>query len=198
MRARMALTANGVQCEVREIVLKNKPVEMLEASPKGTVPVLVLETGEVIDESLEVMKYACAVAQKMPLGWHASQLSHPLIDRNDHFFKFHLDRYKYAPRYEVDPLAHFTQAAEFLKEVEASLKPSGNGFALVYDVPSLLDIAIFPFIRQFYFVDPARFESLNLTRTHDWLTGWLDDELFSSIMVKLNPWQLGDKPIMLI
>ncbi|HCS18249.1 MAG TPA: glutathione S-transferase, partial [Erythrobacter sp.] len=144
MRARMALSSSGLEYEHREVVLRDKPPEMLEVSPKGTVPVLVTQTGTVIEESLDIMRHA--LAMKDPEGW-LERDDPELVAANDGPFKHHLDRYKYATRYaDVDPEEHRSAALDILRQVEARLAKDAY---LCGARRGLADIAIFPFIRQF-------------------------------------------------
>jgi len=196
MRARMALHYAGVQCEVREVDLRHKPSTMLDISPKGTVPALQLPDGRVIDESLDIIRWA--LDQSDPAGWSrpdhkAMQL---LIDQNDGHFKCHLDRYKYADRYgDRDGKTHFRQACDFLAGLEQRLAQTVFLFG---DTASLADVALFPFVRQFAAVDRAAFVALPMPHLQQWLSGWLNDAWFTSIMVKQQPWQAGDPPVFLI
>jgi len=201
MRARMALIVAGIQCELREVLLSDKPQAMLEVSPKATVPVLLFPDGTVIDESLEIMLWS--LSQLDSRAWlhpDAGNLDMmlALITRNDEKFKGHLDRYKYPNRYEdeqPDPLQHRASACAFLAELENLLQ--ANDF-LYGTAPSLADIAIFPFVRQFAAVEPDWFKSLDSPRLHAWLTGWLNATLFASAMHTYALWQDGNEPVYLI
>ncbi len=191
MRARMAVAVAGIDVELREVVLRDKPPAMLEASPKGTVPVLVLPDGQVLDESLDVMHWA--LAQNDPGGWlqpNDAGETKALIADNDGPFKHHLDRFKYATRYEgVDPIEHRTAAEPFLLALDDRLRNNAN---LMGASCSLADIAIFPFVRQFSnaagtFMRKARFSAL---------MRWLDDhatsDLFQCVMKKYPQWHAGE------
>ena len=201
MRARLALHVAGVQCELREVVLKNKPAEMLALSPKATVPVLSLPDGRVIDESLDMMCWALCesdVAQQWlsPSDASVNEVL-ALIRINDELFKFHLDRYKYPDRFELascDASEHFQQACEFLCQLEKKLKQSPFLFG---SHATLADAALFPFIRQFAAVDRAVFKALPFTCLQQWLSGWLADESFQTIMLKRTPWKPGDAAVYL-
>lgn len=187
IRARLAIAYCGVECELREVVLKNKPVSMLEASPKGTVPVLIDGT-KVIDESLEVMAWALEHAD--PDGWLEHSLEHPLITANDLQFKPKLDRYKYFDRYpEYAQSWYFDQALVFLQRLESAMIADSRGrYFLQSSKITTLDIAIFPFIRQFAFVDKVKFDSQNLPKLQSWLDYFLNYELFIKVMEKLPAW----------
>ena len=185
MRGRMALDAAQIEVEHREILLKDKPAEMLEASPKGTVPVVVLADGQVIEESLDVMHWA--LAQNDPENWLPNDAGlrsdiQALIARNDGDFKHHLDRYKYANRYEgAVSEDHRAAAAQIVDQLEERLTTSSQLFG---DAPTLADIAIFPFIRQFANTDRDWFDAQSWPNLQAWLAGHLASERFARIMAK--------------
>lgn len=192
MRARLALYASGQTVELREIVLRDKPAHMLEISPKGTVPVLLLPDGEVIDESIDIMHWA--LNQNDPEHW-LNKESQDLITQNDAVFKLALDRYKYPNRFEdEDCTTAFDNAAIILQDLNARIDK--NKGALCAPQNTLADYAIFPFIRQCANVDKDRFNALKLPHLQNWLTAHLESELFAAIMPKFNPWQDGDAPIL--
>ena len=184
IRARMALAYSDIVVEHREVQLKNKPAHMLSVSPKGTVPVLIL-ADRVIDESLEIMLWALGQQDKQ--GWlsnndHGQQAMYDLIEKNDGAFKFHLDRYKYPNRYEnVDPETHRQQANEFIQILENRLEKNRYLFS---DSISIADVAIFPFVRQFSKVDPAKFDASPYINTKKWLKNFLTASLFRDVMTK--------------
>jgi glutathione S-transferase len=192
MRARMAISYSGTQCELREVVLKNKPESMLKVSPKGTVPV-VIDDDHVIDESIEVMAWALAKAD--PDGWLSQSLGHPLIQRNDQEFKACLDHYKYFDRFPEQPQSHyFSKGLEFLNELEVRLNADANGqYFLETPKLSVLDVAIFPFIRQFAMVDKSKFDVQDLPKLQAWLESLLSSKLFSNVMKKYPAWQLDQQ-----
>ncbi|HEY9277438.1 MAG TPA: glutathione S-transferase [Methylotenera sp.] len=182
MRARMALSYSGIPVEVREISLKDKPANMLQVSPKGTVPVLVLTNGQVIDQSLEIMQWA--LQQHDADGWLSVDPQHAalLIAENDDSFKQNLDRYKYAIRFPEHAAADYRQQGElFLAKLELHLQQ--NSFLLSNNI-SLADIAVFPFIRQFAAVDTNWFESSDYIKLKSWLQRMVESELFQGVMVK--------------
>lgn len=190
MRARMALWAAGIAVELREVKLAAKPPELAEASPKATVPVLVLSDGTVIDESLAIMRWA--LAQNDPEGWLADDDT-ALIAVNDGTFKHHLDRAKYSGRYEEeDGTDHRAAALTLLRPLETRLESAPF---ICGNTRSLTDIALFPFIRQFAHIDREWFTSQPLPRLQDWLERHIASELFAAIMSKFAPWQAGDTPI---
>ena len=185
MRARMALHYSGIETEIREIALKQKPAHMLVLSPKGTVPVLALDDGAVIDESLDIMRWA--LARHDPQGWLQDQaLSAELISENDGSFKQALDRYKYAVRFPEHPAEVYRAAGErFLAALETRLRQHAN---LLGDAPRLADVAIFPFVRQFAAVDAAWWDVSPYPALRDWLDTWVGSRLFESIMQKHPVW----------
>ncbi len=189
MRARMAMRISETQCELREVLLADKPDAMVEASPKATVPVLHLPGGGVIDESIAVMDWA--LARNDPANWRDNQDedADTLIAANDGPFKNHLDRYKYHTRYDYDPVEHRTAALEILRGLEARL--AKHRF-LCGEKRSRADVAIFPFIRQFAATDRDWFEAQDLPHLQAWLDAHLQWGLFKSIMPKREPWKPGD------
>lgn len=181
MRARMALRYSGVPVEIVEVSLKAKPAEMLAISPKGTVPVLDAG-GQVIDESLEIMRWA--LAQHDPDDWLLGGDSRiaELIEANDRVFKIHLNRYKYAERYPEQPMEVYrAEGALFLQKLDDLLE--GRDYLLAGH-PSLADIALLPFVRQFAHVDRDWFAQTPYRRLQAWLQRFLESELFTGIMKK--------------
>ena len=191
MRARMALWIAGVTVSLREVKLAAKPPALIAASPKGTVPVLVLPDGSVIDESLDIMRWA--LAQSDPEGWRLREDA-GLIAVNDGAFKHHLDRAKYPGRYEEDGVTdHRAAALALLAPLEARLAEAPF---LCGETRSLTDIALLPFIRQFAAIDPAWFTAQGLPRVQFWLDSLLASDLFAAVMPKFAPWQEGDAPVL--
>lgn len=194
MRARLAIANSRIQLELREIELKNKPQQLIELSPKATVPVLLTAENSVIDESLDIMKWA--LNQRDPDNWYQSltesqqQLSQQLIAQNDGEFKYFLDRYKYADRYPEHTQDYYRQQAEkTLITLEQQLQQNGY---LICDRITYADMAILPFIRQFAFADKAWFDQSPYPLLQKWLNDFIESELFNSIMTKYPAWQLGD------
>ena len=185
MRARLALAASETPVEHREVLLRDKPAAMLAASPKGTVPVLVLPDGTVIEESLDIMRWALGCND--PLRWLApGKAMFDLVARNDGPFKQALDRYKYPNRYPgEDPLNHRAGGLDFLTEIEARL--TGSPF-LFGEAMSLADAAIFPFVRQFAHTDRDWFAALGLPHLQAWLTAHLASPIFATVMKKYPVW----------
>ncbi|MBT9458157.1 MAG: glutathione S-transferase [Burkholderiaceae bacterium] len=194
MRARMALRVAGVVLEIREVVLKNKPPALLAVSPKATVPVLVLPNGRVIEQSLEIMVWA--LTGHDPEGWLSQGEPvrvQQLIAINDGPFKTALDGYKYPERHpQATREQHRAQAVALqLAPLEALL---AAGPWLLGPSPSLADMALFPFVRQFAQVDAAWWAEAGLPRLDDWLQRLTASPLFESVMHKLPPWKDGDDP----
>lgn len=191
MRARMAIYASGLTCELREVVLRDKPSQMLDLSPKATVPVLQLSEGRVLEESLDIMRWA--LSQNDPHGWLAAdkRCTDHLIAQNDRQFKIYLDGYKYAARYEnVDPLEQRTQAEVILTDLNNRIEQAGF---LCGEIPSLADFAIFPFIRQFAFVDMAWFRATSYEALIAWLDYFLRHEVFLNVMDKYPQWHADEE-----
>ncbi len=189
MRSRLSIVVAGKKVAIREVILRNKPKEMLLASPKGTVPVLVLPNNQVIDESLDIMLWALdKIENKKFLEPEKGSFNEimAMISSNDNEFKYHLDRYKYANRYEnANPEHHRNQAAVILKTYEERLR---NQRYLFGDDESLADIAIAPFVRQFAHTDFEWFNNQNWLRLSMWLEKFKASEKFRAIMVKYPAW----------
>ena len=188
MRARMALAAAGAEVMLREVLLKDKPAELLAASPKATVPVLVLSDDRVIEESLEVMQWA--LEHRDPLNWlQGEALKSDWISACDGDFKHWLDRYKYADRHPEHTAEDYRKNAEaFIQKLEDRL--SGADW-VVGDAASAVDVALFPFIRQFAGVDPSWWQQAPYPNVRQWLENWLNSALFSAIMAKYPRWESG-------
>ncbi len=182
MRARLAIYVANIAVEIRQISLRNKPAHLLQVSPKGTVPVLVLQTGVVIEQSLDIMFWA--LQQDDPCDWLDADFGkmQVLITENDTHFKQVLDRYKYPERYPQLTQTHYRQQGEiFLQQLEVLLN---QHIYLLKDSISLADMAIFPFVRQFAAVDSAWFESSNYPKLQNWLNNLLGSALFERVMKK--------------
>jgi len=198
IRARLALYASGLTIELREVSLRDKPTNMLAASPKGSVPVLVLPDGCVIDESWDIMQWA--LHQHDPDDWLGKGDSYveaatPLIVENDTVFKYYLDRYKYADRYPEQSKTHYRSQAEiFLKRLEDRLRAT---HFLLGNTMSVADVAIFPFIRQFVEVDKDWFMQAPYSSLRRWLDIFLDSERFNAVMGKHSVWHPGDPPVIM-
>jgi glutathione S-transferase len=191
MRARMALAVSGTVCVLREVELKSKPPELIAASPKATVPVMVLPDGTVIEESLDIMTWA--LRRNDPEAWLAGA-DMALIAANDGPFKFHLDRTKYPGRYDkLDPAHHRTEAFQLLLTLEDRLAESAF---LCGAQRSLADMAIAPFVRQFAAIDPGWFAGRPLPRLQAWLSTFVASPLFAQVMTKQAPWRAGQSEVL--
>ncbi len=191
MRARLALDYSAVAVEHREILLKNKPSAMLAISAKGTVPVLVLESGEVIDESRDLMMWA--LTRRDSQDWYCGrpntdqQKIDQWIDRNDQQFKPWLDKYKYSVGYPEHPESYYREQAEhFIADLDRTLSEQPY---LVGEDETLADNALFPFVRQFAHVDKAWFDASCYDAVRAWLNHFLNSERFIRIMQKHPLWQ---------
>ncbi len=189
MRARLALRVSGPSYEHREVALKAKPVEMLAVSPKGTVPVLCLPTGEVLEQSLDIMLWA--LQQNDPQAWlpntpEAWALTHEGIALNDGEFKAHLDRYKYPQRFGLaDGLHHRTQAVDILMRWQSRLQVQSF---LSGDRWGLLDACVAPFVRQFARTDRAWFDAQPWPQLAKWLGAFENSDDFLAVMHKHPLW----------
>jgi glutathione S-transferase len=179
MRARMALKLAEIGVEIREISLRDKPAHMLQVSSKATVPVLVLQDGTVIDESLAIMYWAL---KKHPLIDHIDASSEALVLENDGVFKQALDAYKYPERQpNLTQQQHRAHGEIFLQKLENLLHENRYLFSTS---ASLADLAIFPFVRQFAAVDVAWFDASPYPKLQAWLRTLVESTLFVSVMEK--------------
>ncbi len=191
IRARLALRYAGISVELREVSLRAKPAQMIESSPKGTVPVLVLpgnrEAPKILEESMDIIHWS--LASNDPDAWLTPDTDDAelLINSNDADFKYWLDRYKYPERYEIasadKPLA---ECHEFLARLERLLVEHEY---LIGDRMTVADVAVFPFVRQFAFVDEDRFAASPFNAVQVWLDRFLRSELFASVMQKYPVWK---------
>ena len=190
MRARLGILLSGTSVSLREILLKHKPEPMLVASPKGTVPVLILQDGSVIDESLDIMRWALGLNDPHNLllagQSQPQEQAKTLIDNNDNQFKSWLDKYKYADRHpEQSEVFYRTEGEKFIAQLEHLLEKHQQ---LLSDSASIVDFAIFPFIRQFAGVDRAWFNQAPYPNVQRWLAGHLESPIFANIMKKYPTW----------
>ncbi|QDE31611.1 MULTISPECIES: glutathione S-transferase [Shewanella] len=198
MRARLGLHLSQLNPLVREIELKNKPAEMLAISAKGTVPVLVTADNQVISESLDIMRFALTqypapdtkyltANEYLSLQyWLDKPLTESLINANDNDFKPWLDKYKYADRFpENSQLWYRQQAEQFIQLLEDQLQQQNY---LCSNTPTLADLAIFPFIRQFANVEPVWFNAIPYPKVSAWLTTLVNSPLFNVTMYKYPLW----------
>lgn len=187
MRARLALAISATHVELREVRLSAKPEAMLAVSPKGTVPIMVLPDGEVIDQSLDIMRKALSLND--PEGW-LDRDDPALIATNDGPFKRDLDRYKYPDRHGPDAETPRERGLHFLREIDDRLTTTPY---LCGDRRGLADAAIVPFVRQFAAVDPEWFAMQPLDHLKRWLFAYLDSDLFNAIMLRVPNWSPLDK-----
>jgi len=194
MRARLAIASAGMHCALREILLRNKPEHMLQISPKGTVPVLELTDGAVVDESVNIAIWALKEHDPEhllnPIGASEAEML-ALISTMDNSFKPLLDRYKY--RFHAEPDAAKSardDATFFLRELNERLE--GQNF-LFGDRISFADLCILPFVRQFAHVDKDWFWAQDFASVIAWLDAFLDSDRFAAIMQKFAVWQPGDE-----
>lgn len=185
----MAVVYSGVDVELREVILSNKPKSMLAYSPKGTVPVLVLENGTVVDESRDIIHWSLSIND--PDHWlsQASDLkaTELLIDENDFSFKVSLDKYKYHVRHPQQSAENYRAEGEaFLKMLNARL--TETKYLLGHKI-SIADVAIFPFVRQFAHVDKEWFYQTSHLKLQGWLDGFLESALFGTVMQKYSVWE---------
>lgn len=200
MRARLAIAAAGLQVQLREVVLRNKPAHLLEISPKGTVPVLMVSEHTVIEQSIDIMYWALEQSDPEQLLPSNRVELVGLIEANDGSFKTHLDRYKYPPRYteehnglSADAFAalHRQKGAQHLMDLEHRL--AQHDF-LLGSTLSMADLALAPFVRQFAHTDLDWFKTQDWPHLWQWLQRFLSSKRFAQIMHKYPPWQEHDQP----
>jgi glutathione S-transferase len=196
MRARLALYCSGMEVILREVVLRDKPVELQELSPKATVPVLVTVEEQVIDESVGIMFWA--LRQSDPEKWLLQdaelKTAMALIDQNDGQFKHWLDHYKYADRFPEHSASYYREQAEvFIAQLEQKLTCQRY---LMAERISVADVAIFPFIRQFAHVDTSWFDQAPYPNVQSWLAGLLESSWFVDVMVKYPQWNADSDVIL--
>ncbi len=195
MRARLAIAASGTVVELREVVLARKPQALLQASPKATVPVLVLPFDTVLEQSLDIMLWA--LRRNDPLQWLPTSAPErdramALIAQCDGDFKEQLDRYKYPNRYALaDGLAHRSMGAQFLQLLDAQLETAGFLHGKRW---GLADAAIAPFVRQFAHTDPAWFAGQPWPALQRWLNAFEASDAYRGVMDKLPAWADGQPP----
>lgn len=193
MRARLAIAACSVVVELREVLLRDKPADMLALSPKGTVPVLALPDGQVLDQSFDIMCWAFHVGSPPAAMGAPSDEDFELVWHNDGAFKQALDRYKYADRHPQHPAEFYrAQGEQFLAlcNLHLSRQPWLAG-----ETQGLVDLAIAPFVRQFAQVDRPWFDGSGYEALATWLRRILDGELFARSMVKYPQWASGEEGV---
>ena len=196
MRARLAIKASGLIVEIREVELKNKPKEFLNISPKATVPIVCISSKQIIEESLDIMEWALKINDPMKLlkNEKLNRIEiHSILNKLENEFKQNLDRYKYSSRFDLpNPKLYRDKNLQTLNEFNNLLQ---NNKGICSSNLSLLDYAVFPFIRQFRNVNSVWFDSLELKFLQTWLYELIDSDEFSSIMKKYEIWKPNQKPI---
>ena len=189
IRARMVLSYMEVSVELREVLLNERPQSLYKISSKGTVPVLLLNDGKVLDESLDIMLWAIKQGEQKLYEDKLNE-QNQLIKYNDTKFKYWLDKYKYHVRYLEHSREYYQgKCSKTLAEYDIRLRKNAY---LMGDRIRLADIAIFPFIRQCANVDQNWFNN-KYPNLNQWLEIWKQSRLFKSVMMKYNQWRLGDK-----
>lgn len=194
MRARMSLVSAGIRCELREVVLSEKPAEMIAISPKATVPVLQLPEGTVMDESFDIMRWA--LTQNDPDDWLSPasgslEETFALIEGTETHFKPHLDRYKYPDRYaSVNATENRDACGKFITLLEERLAVASYLFG---KQACIADIAIFPFVRQFANTDSDWWDASPYRHTQAWLAKLTAATYFDTSMIKYPQWQRGSE-----
>ena len=193
MRARMAIWASGTAVSLREVVLRHKPAALIEASPKATVPVLVLSNGTVIEESLAIIDWA--LEQNDPNSWRdATPEAAALINACDEGFKGWLDKYKYADRHPEQSAVYYREQAEvFIADLEQRLSEQRW---LGGEQATRADVAVLPFVRQFAGVDPPWWLDAPYPKVRTWLNDWLASDTFTGVMAKYPPWRPDEPEVM--
>lgn len=206
MRARLSLVMQGHRVCLREVVLKHKPDQLLQVSPKGTVPVLVLPDGRVLDESIDIVRWSISespdrrayidearVDESESRRWSDAPLDNVLLAYNDFEFKSALDCYKYADRFPQRSMQDYRlECMPFIYTLSQAL---GSSPYLKGEQLSVTDIVILPFVRQFAHVDLAWFEASAPHNVQQWLGAFLNDPLFLSIMKKYPQWSSESEPV---
>jgi len=191
IRARLAIANSNLEVELREVFLKDRPQTLYDISPKGTVPVLQLEDGNVIDESIDIMKWALAQTAS---NWYSRniELQDEMIYHNDFEFKQWLDKYKYHDCHPENTYEYYRdKCSETLAHYNNILKTQTH---LVEESASLAEVAIFPFVRQCANMDREWFAS-TFPNVGRWLESWIQSELFKRVMLKFDAWELGEEPL---
>jgi len=193
MRARMAIKLANIKCEIREVRLNNKPKQMLDISPKGTVPILILNN-RVIEESNDIIEWVIEQNDifKGNLNDNQINITKNLIEVFDSKFKYHLDRYKYSTRYiDHNRDLHRKECLKILVDLENRI--SNKKWIFGSEI-NKLDISILPFIRQFKIADPQWFDGQNkIIKIKQLLNTFLSSSLFKDIMHDYELWEEGSK-----
>ncbi len=203
IRARWALLNTNQVVELREVELKNKPIELIQISKKATVPVLKTSLNKVIDESLEIMIWSIKRSNRDELFGNNNENSKEifsLIETNDKVFKYHLDRFKYASRFNFEKSGtHQAACMKILLSLNNRLKEfssKGNPLFLVEAKETLADWALWPFVRQFRIADTKKFDQNNeIKYLRSWLNYFFTHEKYPIVMKKFEPWRKRNEPI---
>jgi len=193
IRVRWALLICEINLEIREIDLKNKPLDFLNKSETKTVPILIKKNSEVIEESLEIILWALSESKKENIKViyfpdNKKEDIFEIINENDKKFKYHLDRFKYSTRYQDNNEEfHFNKAIKFIKRWNGLLTENKYFFG---DHPTIADWSIWPFVRQF----KIACESQKITNylelpIKNWLDSFEDNKKFKSLMYKYELWK---------
>ena len=200
IRARWALLIAQKSVVYREVSLRHKPQELLDVSPKGTVPVLLTKNGKIIDESIDIIHWALANSDKSHLlcvgDTKAQNEINYILDTNDGDFKYHLDRYKYSERFVISEKEfHKSVAREILLGWNERISFCPNNYWLVKGRETIADLAVWPFVRQYRIADPISFdEDTEISKLKKWLEYYVTNMRFERVMLKLKPWCPKDKP----
>ena len=194
IRARWAIKACGLEVELREVNLKNKPSEFIKNSSSETVPLLILKNGVIIEESLEIVLWALQTSINQYANKYYKKISqnkiNKIINENDNIFKFHLDRFKYSSRFNDNKKElHFLECQKFIKSWNSLLSDSTNIW-LIDNQESIADWCLWPFVRQFkiacdsegisnYFDEPLEI----------WFNYFANHKYFQEVMYKYSFWE---------
>ncbi len=189
MRARLSLVVSKTRVEIREVLLKKKPKEFLDVSASATVPCLITNE-EILDESMDIMYWA--LKKSDPQNWlKMPKLGNDLIKENDTSFKHYLDLTKYHIRYpRLNPKESRIKASAFLIKLESIMVDN----FLFGSTPTIADMSILPFVRQFANTDLEWFDNQNWPRVKSWLYKFISSEIFHEIQIKFVQWQTNSKP----
>ena len=200
MRARWAILKVGLIVTLREVDLKRKPKELVQLSPKATVPVLLTSTGKIIDESIDIILWALQISNQIDKIKTKEDDILDLITENDHVFKYHLDRFKYSSRYDKSKvLFHRKEAIKILYKWNKRISKSNNNknkYCLVGSNESIADWSLWPFVRQYKIADPEIFEeNQQLENLNKWLNYYINSKLFKPLMIRIENWEEKQLPI---
>ena len=197
IRVRWAILICGIKVEIREIDLKNKPLDFLNKSKTKTVPILIKKNGEIIEESLDIILWALSESRKEKIKdihfpYNKKEKIYQIINENDNEFKYYLDRFKYSTRYQENNAEfHFIKATKYIKRWNKLL--SKNRY-LLGDYPSIADWSVWPFVRQFKIACESQKKTHYLEPSiKNWLDYFENDRNFKCIMYKYTLWEPNAK-----